>query len=143
MAESTDGRGEHNDRTLGDSLIRLEAKIDVVLGRHEAKIDDLTRRQGETSSTLREHDSRITANALTIAETRSQSAQAQVDVQSLRNDVNRDVAEAKQLADRAVVAARELVNDSKPKNLPSWVMVAVAAAAIVLSPILNALIVGK
>ena len=127
MAEA---ESERNDRNkVGESLIRLEAKIDVVLGRHEAKIDDLTRRQGETSSTLREHDSRITANALTIAETRSAAANAQASVETLRNDVTRDVAEAKQL-----------VYDSKPKNIPSWVMVGVAIAALVLSPILTALL---
>jgi hypothetical protein len=120
---------EHRERTkLTESMIRLEAKIDVVLSQHEGKIDDLTRRQGETSSTLREHDSRITANALTIAETRSQSAQAQVDVQSLRNDVNRDVAEAKQL-----------VADSRPKNIPVWIAVGISALAVVISPILTAL----
>ena len=129
MAEAEE---ERNDRAkVGESLIRLEAKIDVVLGRHEAKIDDLTRRQGETSSTLREHDSRITANALTIAETRGAAANAQASVETLRNDVTRDVSEAKQL-----------VYDSKPKNIPSWVMVGVAVAALVLSPILTALI-GK
>jgi hypothetical protein len=114
---------------LSESMIRLEAKIDVVLSQHEGKIDDLTRRQGETTSTLREHDSRITANALTIAETRAQSAAAISDVKILRNDVSRDVAEAKQL-----------VHDSKPKNIPTWVAVGVAALAVVLSPILSALI---
>lgn len=120
-------RGER--QKLNESMIRLEAKIDVVLSQHEGKIDDLMRRQGETTSTLREHDSRITANALTIAETRSQAGQAQLDVQALRKDVNRDVAEAKQL-----------VADSRPKNIPSWVAVGVAALAVVLSPILTALI---
>ena len=74
MPEGAEDRSERNDRKVGDSLIRLEAKIDVVLGRHEARIEDLVRRQGETSSTLREYDSRITANALTIAETRGQDA---------------------------------------------------------------------
>jgi hypothetical protein len=113
---------------LSESMIRLEAKIDVVLSQHEGKIDDLTRRQGETSSTLREHDTRITANALTIAETRAQAAAAQSDVKILRNDVTRDVAEAKQL-----------VSD-KSKNLPTWVSIGVAALAIVLAPILTALI---
>lgn len=121
-----DDRGDI--RETRETLIRLEAKMDVVLGRHEGKIDDLTRRQGETTSTLREHDSRITANALTIAETRSQAAQAQVDVQSLRNDVNRDVAEAKQL-----------VADSKPKNIPVWIAIGISALAVVISPMLSAL----
>lgn len=123
MSEDTE-RGE-----VRESLIRLEAKIDVVLSRHEGKIDDLTRRQGETSSTLREHDSRITANALTIAETRALVTSTQADVQTLRNDVDRAVAEIKQL-----------VVDSRPKNIPSWVAVGVAALAVVLSPILTALI---
>jgi hypothetical protein len=127
--------GEEEDRSaaqaaqrLSESMIRLEAKIDVVLSQHEGKIDDLTRRQGETSSTLREHDSRITANALTIAETRAQAAAAVSDVKILRNDVTRDVAEAKQA-----------VSD-KSKNIPTWVAVGVAALAIVLGPILTALI---
>lgn len=128
-----EGEEERNDRAkVGESLIRLEAKIDVVLGRHEAKIDDLTRRQGETSSTLREHDSRITANALTIAETRSQTQQAQLSVQALRADVDRDVAEAKQA-----------VENSKPKNVPVWIAVGVSALAIVITPILTALLNGK
>lgn len=119
-----------DDRSnVSESLIRLEAKIDVVLSRHEGKIDDLTRRQGETSSTLREHDSRITANALTTAETRALISGTQAEVQTLRNDVARDVADIKQ----AVV-------DSRPKNIPSWVAVGVAALAIVLSPVLSALI---
>lgn len=126
MAEDNQDRTER--REVGESLIRLEAKIDVVLGRHEAKIDDLVRRQGETSGTLREHDSRITANALTIAETRMAASAVSTDVQTLRNDVTRDVAEAKQL-----------VHDSKPKNISSWVMIGLAALAIVLSPILTAL----
>lgn len=120
---------ENRDRTLNESIIRLEAKIDVVLSQHEGKIDDLQRRQGETSSTLREHDGRITANALTTAETRTQTAATQADVQTLRNDVARDVADIKQL-----------VTDSRPKNIPSWVAVGVAALAVVLSPILTALI---
>jgi hypothetical protein len=114
---------------LSESMIRLEAKIDVVLSQHEGKIDDLVRRQGETSSTLREHDSRITANALTIAETRGQAAAAQSDVKILRNDVTRDVAEAKQL-----------VADSRPKNVPVWIAVGISALAVVLSPMLTALI---
>lgn len=114
---------------LSESMIRLEAKIDVVLSQHEGKIDDLTRRQGETSSTLREHDSRITANALTIAETRTLVGSTQADVQTLRHDVARDVADIKQL-----------VVDSRPKNIPSWVAVGVAALAVVLSPILTTLI---
>lgn len=121
------------DRTerqkLSESMIRLEAKIDVVLSQHEGKIDELIRWRGETSSTLREHDGRITANALTTAETRTQSAGTQADVQTLRNDVARDIADVKQL-----------VVDSRPKNIPSWVAVGVAALAIVLSPILAALI---
>lgn len=110
-------------------MIRLEAKIDVVLSQHEGKISDLTRRQGETTSTLREHDSRITANALTTAETRTLVTSTQADVQTLRNDTARDVADIK-----------GLVTDSRPKNIPSWVAVGVAALAIVLSPILAALI---
>lgn len=114
---------------LSESMIRLEAKIDVVLSQHEGKIDDLTRRQGETTSTLREHDSRITANALTIAETRSAASNAQLAVQSLRNDVTRDVAEAKQL-----------VVDSKPKNIPVWIAIGISALAVVISPMLSALI---
>lgn len=134
-----DDRTQQQQQQVGESLIRLEAKIDVILGRHEAKIDDLTRRQGETSSTLREFDSRITANALTIAETRSQAGQAQVDVASLRNDVNRDVAEAKRLADGAVTKAMRLVEESKPKNIPVWIAVGISALAVVISPILTAL----
>lgn len=126
MTEAED-RTERRD--VNESLIRLEAKIDVVLSRHEGKIDDLTRRQGETSSTLREHDSRITANALTTAETRTLVTSTQADVQTLRSDVARDVADIKQL-----------VVDSRPKNIPSWVAVGVAALAVVLSPILTALI---
>jgi hypothetical protein len=121
---------EDDRSNVNESLIRLEAKIDVVLSRHEGKIDDLTRRQGETSSTLREHDSRITANALTIAETRALVTSAQADMMTFRSDVARDVADIKQL-----------VVDSRPKNIPSWVAVGVAALAIVLSPILSALIV--
>lgn len=125
---------------LSESMIRLEAKIDVVLSQHEGKIDDLVRRQGETSSTLREHDSRITANALTIAETRSQAASAQSDVKLLRNDVARDVSEAKALADSAVTKAMKLVEDSKPKNIPVWIAVGISALAVILSPMLSALI---
>lgn len=114
---------------LGESMIRLEAKIDVILSQHEGKIDDLMRRQGETTSTLREHDSRITANALTTAETRSQAGQAQIDVKSLRVEVTRDVAEAKQL-----------VADSRPKNIPVWIAIGISALAVVISPMLSALI---
>jgi len=132
------------DRAARDSMreavIRLEAKIDVVLSQHEGKLEELNRWRGETASTLREHDSRITANALTIAETRSQSATAQSDVKLLRNDVARDVAEAKQRADAALASAKELVADAKPKNVSTWVMVGIASLAIVLSPILSALI---
>lgn len=117
------------DSSLEKSMIRLEAKIDVVLSRHEGKIDDLTRRQGETSSTLREHDSRLTANALTIAETRALVTASQTDVATLRTEVTRDVTDIKQM-----------VIDSRPKNIPSWVAVGVAALAIVLSPILTALV---
>jgi VIT1/CCC1 family predicted Fe2+/Mn2+ transporter len=128
-----EGEEERSDRAkVGESLIRLEAKIDVVLGRHEAKIDDLVRRQGETSSTLREHDSRITANALTIAETRSQAGQAQLSVQSLRQDVDRDVADAKRM-----------VEDAKPKNIPVWISIGVSSLAVVLVPILSALMSRK
>lgn len=120
-------RGER--QRLSESVLRLEAKIDVILSQHEGKIDDLQRRQGETSATLRDHDGRITANALTTAETRTQANNTQADVQTLRNDVARDVSEIKQL-----------VVDSRPKNIPSWVAVGVAALAVVLSPILTALI---
>lgn len=115
--------------SVSESLIRLEAKIDVVLSRHEGKIDDLTRRQGETSSTLREHDSRITANALTVAETRALVTSTQAEMATFRTEVARDVTDIKQL-----------VIDSRPKNIPSWVAVGVAALAVVLSPILSALI---
>ena len=100
-----------------ESLIRLEAKIDVVLSRHEGKIDDLTRRQGETSSTLREHDSRITANALTIAETRALVAAAQSDVHGVQTELQK-----------------------RGSNVASWVAVGVAALAVVLGPMLTALI---
>lgn len=120
---------EASNGEVRESLIRLEAKIDVVLSRHEGKIDDLTRRQGETSSTLRDHDSRITANALTTAETRSLVSSTQADLQTFRSDVDRKVDEIKRL-----------VVDSRPKNIPSWVAVGVAALAVVLSPILTALI---
>lgn len=108
---------EQNDQNINESLIRLEAKIDVVLSRHEGKIDDLTRRQGETTSTLREHDARITANALTIAETRAQSANIASDVKGIE----------------AGIAKRGM-------SIPSWAAVAVAALAIILSPILNTLL---
>lgn len=130
---------ERNDR-LNESIIRLEAKIDVVLSQHEGRLDDLTRRQGETSSTLREHDSRITANALTIAETRGQAAAAQSDVKILRNDMTRDIAEIKQIVNDTSRALVQQITDSKPKNIPTWVAVGVAALAVVLSPILAALI---
>jgi hypothetical protein len=125
---------------LSESMIRLEAKIDVVLSQHEGKIDDLTRRQGETSSTLREHDSRITANALTTAETRTQAASTQADVQTLRNDVARDVADIKKSTSDQVADIKQVIVDSRPKNIPSWVAVGVALLAIVLSPMLSALI---
>lgn len=110
---------DQNDSNINESLIRLEAKIDVVLSRHEGKIDDLTRRQGETSSTLREHDARITANALTIAETRSVAASLDRDVKGLEADLSK-----------------------KGMNFPAWAAVAVAALAVVLDPILTALIHG-
>lgn len=114
--------------SIEKTIIRLEAKVDVVLGRHEAKIDDLVRRQGETDSTLREHDTRITANALTIAETRAQATAVSADVQTLRTDITRDIAEVKQL-----------VESNKP-NIPAWAAVAVAALAVVITPILSALL---
>lgn len=132
---------EHLERQrLAESMIRLEAKIDVVLSQHEGKIDDLTRRQGETSSTLREHDTRITANALTIAETRGQAAAAQADVKLLRNEVTRDVSEIKEAVNKQIGDVKQIITDSRPKNIPSWVAVGVAAMAIVISPILTALI---
>jgi hypothetical protein len=115
MTPAEEERGER--QRLGESMIRLEAKIDVVLSQHEGKIDDLVRRQGETTSTLREHDGRITANALTIAETRIAASSAQTEVQTLRADVA-----------------------SKSGRVPTWVAVGVAAVAIVLGPILTALI---
>lgn len=106
-----------DDGTLKESLIRLEAKIDVMLGRHEGKIDDLTRRQGETTSTLREHDARITANALTVAETRAQALGVQADVQGLQQEMSK-----------------------RGNNNAAWVACGIAALAVVLSPILNALL---
>lgn len=117
------------DSDLQTSMIRLEAKIDVVLSQHEGKISDLTRRDGETRSTLREHDGRITANALTVAETRSLVTSTQSAVQTLRNDVTRDISDIKQL-----------VADSRPKNIPAWVAVGLTALALVLSPILSTLL---
>lgn len=111
-----------DQRNVTESLIRLEAKIDVVLGRHEAKIDDLTRRQGETTSTLREHDSRITANALTVAEVRTNVLTTREEFSRWRTDVANDI------------------DDAKPKNLATWVAVAVASLALVLTPILTAVI---
>ena len=101
---------DDENSSVKDALVRLEAKIDVMLGRHEARIEDLTRRQGETTSTLREHDARITANALTIAETRSATANVQAELNKRGN---------------AVV---------------SWVAVGVAALAVVIDPILQTLL---
>ena len=124
---------EQQASSVNESLIRLEAKIDVVLGRHEQRLDDLTRRQGETTSTLREHDSRITANALTTAETRSQVTSTAADVLSLRADARKSIDDVR----RDFAADIESV---KPKNIPSWVAVGIAAVAIVLSPILATLI---
>lgn len=108
---------EQNDQNISESLIRLEAKIDVVLSRHEGKIDDLTRRQGETTSTLREHDARITANALTIAETRAQTANVASNVKGIEADLQK-----------------------RGLNFPAWAAVVVASLAVVLDPILTALI---
>lgn len=111
------GMSGADSTAVRESMIRLEAKIDVVLGRHEGKIDDLLRRQGETGSTLREHDSRITANALTIAETRAQTASVAASQETLRSQF-----------------------DKKSSSVVSWVAVGLSGLAVVLSPILNSLI---
>lgn len=120
--------GEHSDDDLRTSMIRLEAKIDVVLSQHDGKISDLTRRQGETDSTIREHDSRITANALTTTETRALVTATKADVQTLRADTARDITEIK-----------TLVADQR-RGVPTWIGVGVAAIAIVIGPILAALL---
>ena len=117
-----------NSPTVREAIIRLEAKIDVVLGQHEVKLEELTRRQRETSEELREHDSRINGNALAIAETRAQAGSAQADVQALRTDVAKDIADVERR-----------VNDAKPKNVATWAAVVVAGLTIVLTPILTAL----
>jgi hypothetical protein len=108
---------EQSDQNINESLIRLEAKIDVVLSRHEGKIDDLTRRQGEITGTLRDHDSRITANALTLAEFRAQHVGLAANLQAMSE----------------AIAKRGM-------SFPSWAAVAVAALAIILSPILNTML---
>lgn len=106
-----------SEQALNESLIRLEAKIDVVLSRHEGKIDDLTRRQGEQSAVLRDHDSRITANALTTAETRAQVSALSADVKAV-----------------------EQTAKDRSNGLAGWAAVIVAIVAVVLSPILTALL---
>lgn len=108
-----------NEDDLKESLIRLEAKIDVVLGRHEGKIDALTAGQAENRATLREQDSRIQANALNIAETRAMVTANQADISGLVADQSK----------RGV-------------NVAAWVAVAVAALAVILDPIMTALIHG-
>lgn len=102
---------------LTEALIRLEAKIDVVLQRHEGKIDDLTRRQAENTSALRDNSERITQNTLSLAEARASLSGLGEDVRAL-----------------------EQTNAGRSTNAASWAAVAVAVAAVVLSPILSALL---
>ena len=106
-----------DESSVKESLIRLEAKIDVVLSRHEGKIDELVRRQGETTSTLREHDGRITANALTVAETRTAVESVKTEVAGLRTELQR-----------------------RGSSVVSWTAVGVAALAVVIDPLLNTLL---
>lgn len=106
-----------DEESVKESLIRLEAKIDVILGRHEARIEEITRRQTEMLSTQREHDARITANALTVSETRTAAANAAADVNALKAEIAK-----------------------RGSNASSWVAVGVASLAVVIEPILNTLI---
>lgn len=102
---------------LTEALIRLEAKIDVVLQRHEGKIDDLTRRQAENTSALRDNSERITQNTLSLAEARATVTGLAEDVRGL-----------------------EKQNSERGGNTAAWAAVAVAVLAVVISPILTALL---
>lgn len=106
-----------DDSNLRESLIRLEAKIDVVLGNHDNKIDGLTSQGAEHRAMLREHDARITANALTIAEARAAMLSNAGDIKDLQSHIS-----------------------SQGNNIPTWVAVGVATLAVILGPILTALI---
>lgn len=105
------------DENLKESLIRLEAKIDVVLGRHEGKIDDLMQRQADASATIRDHGLNIQSNSLSIAETRASLTATQADVAGLRADLSK----------RSTAAA-------------SWAAVIVAGLAVVIEPIVQAIL---
>jgi len=103
------------------TVARLEAKLDVAIAQHGAQLQDHERRLGEHRAALNDHDTRITANALTTAETRSQAATVASDLKTLETRFSDS-----QSADRNL--------------LPVWIGIAVAAAGLVIGPILSALL---
>lgn len=119
MTPSDDFGLNAGDAKLQESMIRLEAKIDVVLSRHEGKLDDLQRRVGEHGETLREHDTRVTANALTTSETRTLITQVQAEITRMQND-----------------------NRGKVATYAAWAAVAVSLFVAIMEPILQTLLKG-
>ena len=106
--------------------VRMEAKIDVVLSQHEQRLEDHTRRLGEHQSTLREHDSRITANALTVAETRNVAEGVRSDLVSAKDGARRHIEGVKTDLQREIA-------DARPKNVAQWAAVAVSVIAVVVA----------
>jgi hypothetical protein len=114
----------HHDEQLAqlvESMIRLEARTDVALSRQEQRLEELTRRVGEQIVNIREHDTRIAGITLSLSKTRAAAAAAATGLESLR------------------VETRQAIGDLKPRNLAAWVAVAVAALALVITPMLTAL----
>jgi hypothetical protein len=113
----------HDDQLtqLFESMIRLEARTDVALSRQEQRLEELARRVGEQVVTLREHDTRMAGIALSLSKTRAAATAAATGLESLRAET------------------RQAIGDLKPRNLAAWVAVAVAALALVLTPMLTAL----
>jgi hypothetical protein len=114
----------HHDEQLAqlvESMNRLEARTDVALSRQEQRLEELTRRVGEQIVNIREHDTRIAGITLSLSKTRAAAAAAATGLESLR------------------VETRQAIGDLKPRNLAAWVAVAVAALALVITPMLTAL----
>lgn len=106
---------------LRESFIRLESKIDVVLTEHRGQLNDLNRRQGEQRAVLTSQQSDINALQLANANSQAQITGLKQDHAELRAEVGQNRA-------------------SRGSQMAAWAAVCVATLAVVLDPLLTAML---
>lgn len=112
--------------SLNEALIRLESKIDVVLTQHQARLDEIDRRQAEHQSQLREHSALINQNGLALVQHGQQLTGLATDLAAAKESARRYLGEF-----RTEVA--QDIAEARPKNVAAWAGVVVSMIAVVVA----------